>query len=157
MAVSIGDMAPAFTLASGAGTKVSLADFAGKWVVLYFYPKDDTPGCTVEACGFRDSKAGLEDLGAEIIGVSPDGSESHANFAAKYDLNFTLLADPEHKVADAYGAWGEKKNYGKIYFGIKRSTYLISPEGKVAHIWPNVRPEEHSEQVIKKICEFKGE
>lgn len=156
MAVNIGENAPAFTLQSGGGAKVSLADFAGKWVVLYFYSKDDTPGCTVEACGFRDAHSRIEELGAVVVGVSPDGAESHADFAAKYDLNFTLLADPEHAIAEAYGAWGEKKNYGKTYFGIKRSTYLISPDGKVAHIWPNVRPEEHPEQVIAKISQLSG-
>jgi thioredoxin-dependent peroxiredoxin len=143
-----GKKAPAFSLNDEAGKRVKLADFAGKYVVLYFYPKDDTPGCTKEACSFRDEHSKLEKAGAVVLGVSPDDEKRHVKFIEKYQLPFTLLADPEHAVAEKYGAWGEKNNYGKKYMGIVRSTFLIGPDGKVAKVWPKVKPEGHAEEVL---------
>jgi peroxiredoxin Q/BCP len=125
-----------------------LSSFRGRPVVLYFYPKDDTPGCTVEACQFRDEYARFQDRGAVILGVSPDDEASHVAFKQKYELPFLLLADPDHEVADAYGTWGEKNFGGKKYFGIKRSTFVIDAEGKVAKAMPNVKPDGHPEQVL---------
>jgi peroxiredoxin Q/BCP len=142
-----GKKAPAFSLKSDDGKTVKLSDFAGKTVVLYFYPKDDTPGCTKEACGFRDSQAELKKLGAVVLGVSPDKVESHVKFRDKYSLNFPLLSDPEHKVAEAYGAWREKNMYGKKSMGIQRSTYIIGGDGKVAKVWKAVKAEGHADQV----------
>ena len=146
-----GKKAPAFSLNDEAGKRVKLADFAGKYVVLYFYPKDDTPGCTKEACSFRDEHSKLEKAGAVVLGVSPDDEKRHVKFIEKYKLPFTLLADPEHAVAEKYGAWGEKNNYGKKYMGIVRSTFLIGPDGKVAKVWPKVKPEGHAEEVLEAI------
>jgi peroxiredoxin Q/BCP len=144
----VGSKAPAFQLADQTGKTVSLAQFAGKNVVLYFYPKDDTPGCTVEACNFRDEHSALEKAGAVVLGVSPDTTKSHEKFANKFSLPFPLLADTEHKVADAYGAWGEKVNYGRTYMGIIRSTVLIDGEGKVKHVWPKVKVNGHVSEVL---------
>lgn len=149
--VQEGKKAPAFTLQDQGGHNVRLADHTGKFVVLYFYPKDDTPGCTREACGFRDSHTQLERAGAVVLGVSPDKVERHAKFAEKYGLPFTLLADPEHVVAEKYGVWAEKSNYGKKYMGIVRSTFLIGPDGKVAKAWPKVKPDGHAEEVLEVI------
>lgn len=143
-----GKKAPAFSLKADDGTTVKLSDFKGKTVVLYFYPKDDTPGCTKEACGFRDSYEDLAGHGAVVLGVSPDKVESHVKFRDKYDLNFRLLADPDHKVAEAYGAWGEKNMYGKKTMGIKRSTYIIDGTGKVAKVWKAVKADGHATQVL---------
>ncbi|KFE68868.1 thioredoxin-dependent thiol peroxidase [Hyalangium minutum] len=145
---SVGSKAPDFKLADQTGKTVSLAQFAGKNVVLYFYPKDDTPGCTVEACNFRDEHSALEKAGAVVLGVSPDTTKSHEKFANKFNLPFPLLADIEHKVADAYGAWGEKVNYGRTYMGIIRSTVLIDGEGKVKHVWPKVKVNGHVNEVL---------
>nr|AYM52315.1 ahpC/TSA family protein [Hyalangium minutum] len=145
---SVGSKAPDFQLADQTGKTVSLAQFAGKNVVLYFYPKDDTPGCTVEACNFRDEHSALEKAGAVVLGVSPDTTKSHEKFANKFSLQFPLLADTEHKVADAYGAWGEKVNYGRTYMGIIRSTVLIDGEGKVKHVWPKVKVNGHVSEVL---------
>jgi thioredoxin-dependent peroxiredoxin len=144
-----GKKAPAFTLTADDGKKVKLSDLAGNPVVLYFYPKDDTPGCTKEACAFRDRRAEMEDLGARVLGVSPDTVESHAKFRDKFSLNFPLLADPNHAVAEKYGAWREKNMYGKKTLGIQRSTYLIDAQGKVARVWQRVRVEGHDDQVIE--------
>jgi peroxiredoxin Q/BCP len=141
--------APAFTLPADDGTQVRLADLAGSPVVLYFYPQDDTPGCTREACAFRDLQAEIKQLGAQVLGVSPDGVESHGKFRAKYKLNFPLLADEGHKVAEKYGAWREKNMYGKKTLGIQRSTYLIDAVGKVAKLWKHVKVDGHDEQVLK--------
>ncbi|WBL36102.1 thioredoxin-dependent thiol peroxidase [Tepidiforma flava] len=144
----VGAAAPAFSLPDQDGKTVSLADFAGKWVVLYFYPKDDTPGCTKEACSFRDRHAELQAKGAVVLGVSGDSSASHRKFADKYALPFPLLADTEHEVARAYGAWGTKKMYGKEYEGMIRSTVVIDPAGKVAKTWPKVKPDGHGDEVL---------
>ncbi|MEM6329447.1 MAG: thioredoxin-dependent thiol peroxidase [Planctomycetota bacterium] len=149
-----GKKAPAFTLTADDGAKVRLSEHAGSPVVLYFYPKDDTPGCTKEACAFRDQKKDLQKLGAAVFGVSPDTVESHAKFRDKYDLNFPLLADPDHKVAEKYGAWREKNMYGKKSMGIQRSTFLIDASGKVAKLWKRVKVDGHDEQVLAAIKEL---
>lgn len=146
--------APAFTLKTDDGSTVRLSDLAGSPVVLYFYPADDTPGCTREACAFRDRKAELKKLGASVIGISPDDVESHAKFRDKYKLNFPLLADTGHKVAEKYGAWREKNMYGKKTMGIQRSTFLIDSAGKVAKVWKAVKVDGHDEQVIKALREL---
>ena len=146
--VEEGKPAPDFELTSDEGTKVKLSDFRGSPVVLYFYPKDDSPGCTTEACQFRDEYARFQERGAVILGVSPDDEASHVAFKQKYELPFLLLADPDHAVADTYGAWGEKKFAGKRYYGIKRSTFVINAEGKVAKAMPNVKPDGHPEKVL---------
>ena len=138
MAVEEGKKAPAFTLTDASGKKVSLADFAGKHVILYFYPKDDTPGCTKEACGFRDDWKDLQKFGAVVLGVSADDAASHERFAKKYKLPFTLLSDPDRKVMKQYGAYGEKMMYGKKTTGVIRSTVWIGPDGKVRKHWARV-------------------
>ncbi|MBC8870652.1 MAG: thioredoxin-dependent thiol peroxidase [Planctomycetes bacterium] len=152
--VAEGKKAPAFTLAADDGTKVRLSELNGSPVVLYFYPKDDTPGCTREACAFRDRKAAIEGLGATVLGVSPDSVERHAKFRDKYELNFRLLADPDHKVAEKYGAWREKNMYGKKKMGIQRSTYLIDAAGKVAKVWQRVKVDGHDDQVMEALKEL---
>ncbi len=144
-------MAPDFTLPDETGLERSLKDYRGKWVVLYFYPKDDTPGCTTEACNFRDDYSAYEKAGVTIIGVSKDSPNSHAKFKAKYQLPFSLLADVEHKVADQYGVWGRKKYMGKEYDGMFRTTYLIDPEGKIVKVFENVKPADHSAEVLAAI------
>ncbi len=149
-----GKKAPTFTLVADDGSKVKLVDLKGSPVVLYFYPKDDTPGCTKEACSFRDRKAEIEALGAIVLGVSPDTVESHHKFRGKYDLNFRLLADPDHKVTEKYGAWREKNMYGKKSMGVQRSTYLIDADGKVAKVWQRVKVEGHDEQVLEALKEI---
>jgi peroxiredoxin Q/BCP len=146
--VSEGSAAPDFDLAADGGERVKLSDLAGKPVVLYFYPKDDTSGCTTQACGVRDAFGEFLQRGAVVLGVSPDDVGSHDRFKAKYELPFTLLADPDHAVAEAYGAWGEKKNYGKTYFGIIRSTFVIAPDGTVAKAFPRVDPKTHADKVL---------
>ena len=151
-----GRKAPMFTLESDQGGKVSLQDFAGRPLVLYFYPKDDTPGCTKEACSFRDRGAEIRKLGAEVVGVSPDSIGSHGKFREKYRLDFPLLADPGHKVAERYGAWREKNMYGKKTTGIQRSTYLIDGEGNVAKVWKRVKVDGHSDQVIAALADLAG-
>jgi len=142
-----GSPAPDFALEDQSGATVSLGLLSGRWVVLYFYPKDDTPGCTREACSFRDNHAAIAATGATVLGVSADSSSSHAKFAAKYSLPFPLLADPGSEVARAYRAWGEKNMYGKVREGIIRSTVIIDPAGKVAKVWKRVRPDEHGGEV----------
>ncbi len=146
--IEAGKKAPAFSLKDQDGKTVKLADFAGKNVVLYFYPKDDTPGCTTEACNFRDEHRALEKAGAVVLGVSPDSEARHTKFIAKYSLPFSLLADTEHAVAEKYGAWGEKSLYGKKYLGIIRSTFLIGKDGKVAKVWPKVKVADHVAEVL---------
>ena len=146
--VEEGKPAPDFELVSDAGTTVRLSDLRGKPVVLYFYPKDDTPGCTVESCEFRDAYDVFRDRGAEILGVSPDGEKSHKKFKSKYDLPFTLLADPDHVAAEAYGVWGERKFMGKKYMGIDRSTYLIDSDGNVAKAMRGIKPAGHASEVL---------
>jgi peroxiredoxin Q/BCP len=146
-----GNKAPAFKLESSEGDTVSLDDFKGKTVVLYFYPKDDTPGCTREAQGFRDAAAALKKKKAVVLGVSRDSVKSHCSFRDKYDLNFPLLSDPEGKVIRAYGAWGEKNMYGKVSEGIIRTTVVIGPDGKVAKVFPRVKVDGHVEKVLEAI------
>jgi len=146
--IEAGDKAPDFTLATHDGTKLKLSNLRGKTVVLYFYPKDDTPGCTKEACGFRDTITELEVSDAVVLGVSPDGPESHARFRKKYDLPFTLLADPTHAVAEKYGAWREKNMYGKKTVGIARSTFIIGPDGRVKKVFKAVKTAVHAQQVL---------
>jgi peroxiredoxin Q/BCP len=143
-----GSRAPAFRLPSDSGTLVALQDFTGRPVVLYFYPKDDTPGCTTEACDFRDNWQAVRATGAAVLGVSPDGVASHREFRQKYELPFTLLADEDHAVAEAYGAWGEKTMYGRKYFGVLRTTYLIDSRGKVARVFERVKPLGHAAAVL---------
>jgi len=150
MPLQEGKAAPAFTLEDASGKKVSLADFAGKNVILYFYPKDDTPGCTKEACGFRDDWKDLQKANAVVLGVSADSGESHRKFAAKYKLPFTLLSDPDRKVMEKYGAYGEKMMYGKKVIGVIRSTVWIGPDGKVKKHWARVpSAEEHPAKVLE--------
>ena len=148
-----GDKAPDFSLEDASGVKHGLKDFKGRKIVLYFYPKDDTPGCTTEACGFRDQHGAIEDRGAIVIGVSPDKPASHVKFAEKYNLPFLLLADPEHSLIEAFGAWGEKKMYGKSFMGVIRSTFIIDEKGKIAAAWPKVSPEGHAEEVLSALAE----
>jgi peroxiredoxin Q/BCP len=141
--------APNFTLPDQTGTDVSLSDYAGKWLIVYFYPKDDTPGCTTEACSFRDEYDYLKEKGLNVVGISKDSVKSHAKFAEKYNLKFPLLADPEHKVIEAYGSWKLKKFMGREYMGISRDTFLINPEGKIAKKYEGVTPKEHVGQILK--------
>jgi thioredoxin-dependent peroxiredoxin len=143
-----GKPAPNFELKSDTGDSVKLSDFRGRPVVLYFYPKDDTPGCTTEACEFRDAYDVYRERGAEVLGVSPDDVTSHEKFKSKYELPFTLLADPEHEVADKYGVWGERKFAGKTYMGINRSTFVIDREGNVARAMLGIKPAGHAEEVL---------
>jgi thioredoxin-dependent peroxiredoxin len=151
-----GTKAPAFTLPADDGSQVKLADLKGSPVVLYFYPADDTPGCTKEACAFRDRSAELKKLGAKVIGISPDDVASHVKFRDKYTLNFPLLADTDHKVAEKFGAWREKNMYGKKKMGIARSTFLIDADGKIAKVWKAVKVDGHDEQVIAALKELVG-
>jgi len=143
-----GTIAPDFTLDSAGGGSVSLSDYRGKKVVLYFYPKDNTPGCTTEACNFRDDYSDILTAGAVVLGVSPDSVRSHDNFTTKFELPFPLLSDPDHEVAETYGAWGEKKMYGRAYMGIIRSTYVIDEEGVIIKVFPKVSPKNHSQEVL---------
>jgi peroxiredoxin Q/BCP len=146
--VSEGEPAPDFTATTDAGERVSLSDFRGKPVVLYFYPKDDTPGCTTQARGIRDSHAEFERAGAVVLGISPDNESNHVKFKEKYDLPFTLLADPEHEIADRYGTWGEKRYMGRTYWGVSRTTFLVAPDGTVAKVMHDVKPKTHAEDVL---------
>ena len=149
--LKIGEPAPDFRLPADNGTTVSLADFRGKKVILYFYPKDDTPGCTSQACGFRDAYPQIEEKNAVVIGVSPDSVKSHQKFKTKYDLPFLLVADEDHQLAEAYGVWGEKSMYGKRYFGIERTTFLINQTGKIIAVWRKVKVKNHVQEIIEKI------
>ncbi|MBD3287053.1 thioredoxin-dependent thiol peroxidase [candidate division WOR-3 bacterium] len=152
----IGKKAPDFILKDEQGDEVKLSDLKGKWVVLYFYPKDNTPGCTTEALQFTEYIADFEKMNAKVLGVSGDSCESHQRFMIKHDLKVKLLSDPEHDVLETYGAWGEKKMYGKTFMGIQRSTVLIDPEGNVAHHWPKVKAKGHAVQVKEKLAEITG-
>jgi peroxiredoxin Q/BCP len=152
--VEAGSKAPDFSLLSDQGEKVKLSAFGGQPVVLYFYPKDDTPGCTREACAFRDRKTALAKLGAVVFGVSADDVTSHEKFRDKYKINFPLLADTDHRVAEKYGAWREKNLYGKKSMGIQRSTFLIGRDGKIARVWKKVNVDGHDEEVIAAIKEL---
>lgn len=142
-----GDKAPAFSLPDQSGKTVKSADLKGKPYVLYFYPKDMTPGCTTEACDFRDDHAAFKKAGVQVIGVSPDDEKSHTKFIAKHELPFTLLADTEHALADKYGVWGEKSLYGRKFMGITRSTFLVGADGKIAQAWIKVKVDGHVDQV----------
>jgi peroxiredoxin Q/BCP len=150
-----GQEAPDFTLTADNGAKVKLSSLRGSPVVVYFYPKDDTPGCTREACAFRDLKDELKRAGAKVIGISPDAVESHAKFREKHQLNFPLLADPDHETAESYGVWREKNLYGKKAMGIQRSTFLIDRHGQVARVWKSVKVDGHDQQVLQAIGELK--
>ena len=154
--IEVGKKAPAFTLPDQDDNKVKLKDYEGQWVVLYFYPRDDTPGCTVQACDFTASIADFEDVGATVLGCSPDTTEKHRKFIEKHDLGITLLSDPDHKVLEKYGAWGEKNMYGKVTLGVIRSTVIIDPKGKVAHHWTKVRAKGHVDKVRETLAELQG-
>jgi thioredoxin-dependent peroxiredoxin len=147
--IQIGDQAPAFTLENQDGETVSLSDYAGETLVLYFYPKADTPGCTTQACSIRDRSDEYERAGATVVGVSPDEPSKLRKFADKYSLDFTLLGDPDHSTADAYGVWVEKKNYGKTYMGVQRATFIIDGAGNVAHVIPKASPKTHDDEVLE--------
>lgn len=148
--------APNFSGPASNGTEISLKSLKGKYVVLYFYPKDNTPGCTVEAKEFRDVLEELEAVNATVLGVSPDSIESHCRFTDRFELNFPLIADEDHSIAESYGVWVEKNMYGKKYMGIQRATFLIDPKGVLTQIWAKVRPEGHGEQVLKAIQALQG-
>ncbi|HET9457761.1 MAG TPA: peroxiredoxin [Candidatus Limnocylindrales bacterium] len=150
---AVGDRAPEVALPDETGTVHRLTDQAGRWTILYFYPRDDTPGCTVEACEFRDANETIVERGADVWGVSPQGAGSKRAFREKFGLPFTLLADEDHRVAEAYGAWVEKQNYGKTYWGTARTTFLIDPDGRVARVWPKVKPEGHAAEVLAALAE----
>ena len=147
-----GDAAPQFTLPKSGGGTLSLADLHGQTVILYFYPKDDTSGCTKEACGFRDIHHDIRAEGAVVLGISPDSVESHDRFAGKYGLPFILLADTDHRVAEAYGTWKEKRLYGRHYMGIERSTFLIDRDGKISQIWRKVKPGGHANEIVSTLA-----
>jgi len=149
-----GDKAPSFTLPDQNGDKVKLSDLKGQTVVLYFYPRADTPGCTTQACGVRDRSADYAAAGARVIGVSPDEVGAIDKFAGKYDLGFTLLADADHAVAEKYGAWVEKSMYGRKYMGVARATFIIDPKGKIARVFPKVQPKKHDDLVLKALAEL---
>jgi peroxiredoxin Q/BCP len=152
---AVGKAAPAFTLPAHPAGKVSLKDFKGKQaVVLYFYPRDNTPGCTTEACDFRDRWESLKKQGVAVLGVSTDSVASHEKFAAKFELPFTLLSDADHEVAEKYGVWVEKSNYGKKYMGLQRATFLIDKDGKVAAVWPKVKVAGHVAEVADAIAKL---
>jgi len=152
----VGDEAPEVVLPDDTGTERRLSDEKGKWVVLYFYPKDDTSGCTIEACEFRNINSEINARDAEVWGVSILGSGSKAAFKAKFGLPFVLLADENHEVAERYGTWVEKQNYGRKYWGVKRSTFLVDPEGKVARAWPTVKAEGHAAEVLRALDEARA-
>ena len=147
--LSTGDLAPPFTALTDEGAQLSLSSLRGQRVVLYFYPRDDTPGCTTQACDFRDHLAALASKGYEVLGVSPDGEASHQRFKAKHGLGFVLLCDPDHAIAEAYGVWREKKNYGRTYLGIVRSTFIIDAAGIVEQVFDNVRAKGHVARLMK--------
>ena len=151
---TVGDPAPEVALPDETGTVHRLSDQRGRWTVLYFYPKDDTPGCTVEACEFRDANDTIVERGADVWGVSPQGAASKRAFRDKFGLPFTLLADERHEVGEAYGSWVEKHNYGKTYMGMARTTFLVDPDGRIARVWPKVKPEGHAGDVLAALDEL---
>ena len=144
-----GAAAPTFSTKDGEGNTIRLKDLRGEKVVLYFYPKDDTPGCTKEACSFRDAFSEYKKRGIKVLGVSPDSETSHQKFAAKYKLPFTLLADPDHSIAEAYGVYGQKKFMGRTYMGVIRTTFLLDEKGKIKKVFEKVKPEDHAQEVLK--------
>ena len=145
--VSVGDPAPSFSLPADDGSSLSLTDFTGRRLVVYFYPKDDTPGCTTQACELRDDLPALSALDVSVVGVSPDSVASHVKFKTKFDLNFPLLSDPEHVMSESFGVWKEKSMYGRTYMGIERSTFIIDEEGRIARAWRKVKPRGHAEMI----------
>jgi len=149
--LEVGDKAPAFKAKNQDGETVSLSDFKGKKVVLYFYPKDDTPGCTKEACSFRDGWSRFKKRGVAVLGVSTDDEKSHRKFADKFSLPFPLLADPEKRIVTDYGVWGEKSMYGRKYMGTNRVTYVIDEKGKIAAVWPKVKPDGHADEILEAV------
>jgi len=149
-----GDKAPNFTLSDQNGEKVKLSDLEGETIVLYFYPRADTPGCTTQACGVRDRRADYAEAGARVIGISPDEVGAIDKFAGKFDLDFTLLADADHAVAEQYGTWVEKSMYGKKYMGVQRATFIVGPDGKIAKVFPKVSPKSHDDVVLKALAEL---
>jgi peroxiredoxin Q/BCP len=151
---AVGDRAPEVALPDETGTIHRLADRSGRWTILYFYPKDDTPGCTIEACEFRDEIETIHARGADVWGISPQGGASKRAFREKFQLPFTLLADERHEVADAYGSWVEKQNYGRTYWGTARTTFLIAPDGRIARVWPKVSPAGHAAEVLAALAEL---
>ena len=151
MPVTAGTKAPDFELKDSEGKVHKLSDYKGKTFVLYFYPKDNTKGCTTEACSFRDSYAEFEQAGVDVVGVSPDDEQSHTNFIDKYELPFTLLSDPDHKVCEAYGVWGLKKFMGREYEGVLRTTFVIGPEGEIVKVFEKVKPTDHSQEVLEAV------
>ncbi len=150
---TVGELAPDFELTDDEGRVHRLSDRRGHFTTVYFYPEDDTPGCTKEACSFRDADSAFKQTGTEVWGISPQNAASKAAFRAKYGLPFTLLADDDHRVADLYGAWGEKKNYGRTYMGIIRSSFLVGPDGRVARAWPKVKADGHGDEVLAALRE----
>jgi len=152
----VGDLAPDFTLPDDTGTMRTLSAERGRWLVLYFYPKDDTPGCTTESCQFRDAYEEYQQAGAQVWGISVLGSGSKAAFKAKFGLPFTLIADEDHAVAEAYGVWVQKQNYGKAYMGIERATFLVDPEGRIAKVWSKVSPDGHADEVLEALRALSG-
>jgi thioredoxin-dependent peroxiredoxin len=154
MKIAVGDKAPDFSLSDAVGTLHTLSNYNGKWVLLYFYPKDDTPGCAKEACAIRDEFPRFKDMHATVLGVSVDSPKSHGKFAMKYELPFTLLADEEKKVVELYGVWAKKKFMGREYMGTLRTSFLINPEGEVAKIYEGVKPESHAAEVLADIKLF---
>ena len=152
--VQVGQTAPDFTLLDQSSTAHQLASYRGRWVLVYFYPKDDTPGCTTEACGLRDRFSEFQKIKAVVLGISTDSVESHKKFADKFKLPFPLLSDNQKSVVQAYGVWGEKQFMGKTYLGISRTSFLIDPTGKIAKIYPKVKPEEHTEDILRDLAQF---
>jgi peroxiredoxin Q/BCP len=150
---AVGDPAPDIALPDETGATHRLADQRGRWTIVYFYPKDDTPGCTVEACEFRDANETIHERGADVWGISPQGATSKRAFREKFGLPFLLLADTDHAVAEAYGSWVEKQNYGKTSMGVARRTFLVDPDGRIARVWPKVKPEGHAAEVIAALDE----
>ena len=154
--LTAGDQAPDFTLPDQSGEPVTLSDLRGQTVVLYFYPRADTPGCTTQACGVRDHAADYDEIDARVIGISPDPVTAVRKFADKYDLGFTLLADEDHAVADTYGTWGEKSMYGKTYMGVQRATFIIDADGRIAKVFPKVSPKTHDDAVLEALGALAG-
>ncbi|MBI3745322.1 MAG: thioredoxin-dependent thiol peroxidase [Chloroflexi bacterium] len=153
---NVGDLAPEISLPDDHGGSHRLADQRGRWTIVYFYPADDTPGCTTEACQFRDMDAEVRDTGADVWGISPDGAASHRRFREKFQLPFTLLSDEDHAVAEAYGAWTLKTNYGREYMGIQRSSFLVDPDGRIARVWPKVKADGHAAEVLAALSEARA-
>jgi peroxiredoxin Q/BCP len=151
MVLEKGEKAPLFELFDSEGELHKLSDYSGQTIVIYFYPRDDTPGCTKEACSFRDNYQTFTEVGIEVLGISPDTVKSHKKFSEKYQLPFTLLADPDHNVCEAYGVWGLKKMYGREYEGVYRTTYIVGPEGEIKRVFENVKPTDHSQEVLEEV------